>query len=257
MELTNRSKLWQGLAALSLALPIAAAVGAANAEDAKPAAPIIEQSALDMLKVMSDKLAAAKSLTVDVRDLREVPTDQGQMLTLLNTANVTIERPNKLRVEDTMGSVDTLFVYDGKKLSVLDIPKNVYATADAPATIDEFLDFAAKEHGINFAMADFLTSDPYAGLTKGLTNAYEAPSSPIDGLETHHLVFAAPGIEWQLWLDATNGLPRLFTVTYLDRPRQPHFVAEFKNWDLNTPTDDAFAFTPPKDAVPIKFLPNE
>lgn len=239
------------------------AAPATNAQPENPAAangeqPIIEQKALDLLKAMSTKIAAAKTFSASIRDMREIPSSQGQMLTFFSSAKFAVERPNKMRADIINDGVDTLAIYDGKTLTMFDEQKNFYVKADAPPTLDELIKFAAQAHGIHFAIADFLASDPYAVFSEGLTNAYVVGPTKIEGAPVQHLAFAAKGIEFELWLDDSSNLPRLFTVTYLDAPGVPHFLVQFTRWspDVSFP-GDFFTFTPPKGATAIDFLPPE
>ncbi|WP_208948152.1 DUF2092 domain-containing protein [Segnochrobactrum spirostomi] len=211
------------------------AAPATNAQPENPAAangeqPIIEQKALDLLKAMSAKIAAAKSFSASIRDMREIPSSQGQMLTFFSSAKFAVERPNKMRADIVNDGVDTLAIYDGKTLTMFDEQKNFYVKADAPPTLDEMVKFASESHGIHFAIADFLFSDPYKIFSEGLTNAYVVGPTRIEGAPVQHLAFAAKGIEFELWLDDSSNLPRLFTVTYLDAPGVPHFLVQFTRW---------------------------
>lgn len=221
----------------------------------QPPQPVMQQAALDLLKKMSDTLAAAQTFSVDVRDMREVRTTPGQMMTLISDATITVQRPNKLRVEAVLGAVDTLMTYDGAKFSVLDKPKNLYVSIDAPKTLDETLETVARRHGIQLAMSDVLVSDPYALLSAGLVNAYVAGDVTLGGTATKQLIFSAPGIEFQIWVDTETSLPVMMTETYLSGRRPVHFMMEFSDWNLDPkPPAEAFAFAPPAGAKPIKFL---
>lgn len=228
---------------------------AAHAEDAPK--PVVQQEALDLLKKMSDTLKAAPAIKLQVLDFREVPTSQGQMITLVTSADITAERPNKFAAEAVINGVPTKFAYDGKTFAVYDAAKNVYASAPVAAeTLDGFFKALAEARGIEFSVADFLSSDPYAVLTKHLDNAYEVGTTTVDGVTATHLVFSAKGIEWQVWIDPATSLPRLFAATYTDAPREPRFLVSFRSIDLKAkPAAGTFTFAPPKDARAIEFLP--
>ena len=237
-------------------LGLAAAAAPALAAEAAPK-PLVEQGALDALKKMTDTLKAAKAIELSITDFREVPSSQGQMVTLVTSADITTERPNKFRAEANINGAETSFVFDGKTFSALDKAKNLYVSAEIGAdTMDAFFKQLQETRGIEFSVADFLSSDPYAVFSKDLTNAYDIGTTTIEGVTTQHLVFSSPGLEWQLWIDPATNLPLLFSVIYTDVPREPRFLVNFRSWNLKaTPAADAFTFTPPKDAVAISFLP--
>jgi len=257
--------LRDALAAAALLAAVAAPLPALAQDAAAPAAgtvaptapePVLEQAAIDLLKKVSDTLAAAKSFIVEVKDMRQVPSSAGQMLTFINSAEITIERPDKMRADAVIGGVDTVFVYDGKALSILDEEKNLFTVIDEPGTLDTVFNLVAAKHGITFAVSDFLANDPYAILGKDLTSAYEGPATEIDGDPVRHLVFSTPGVDWQLWVDPDTDLPRLFVATYVDEPGQPHFVVGFEDWEIDEKPDAGdFVLDPPSDAVKIEPLP--
>lgn len=263
---SGRKRALPMAAAAMLALGVA---GAARAQDAPapaagqpaaaaPAAPILDQAALDVLKATTSKIAAAKAFEIGVRDLRDVPSDQGQTMIFVNEADVTVQRPDKLRLEGSIGGADTTVLYDGETLAIYDAEKNVVAKAEVAGTLDDMIEAASAKYGVHFAFADFLFSDPYAILTKGLTHAYEAPATEVDATDTRHLIFAAPGVEWQLWIDPETTLPRMFAVTYTDRPDRPRFLVDFLSWSLDPEIDDGdFELALPDDATVIEFLPTD
>ncbi|MBS7705777.1 DUF2092 domain-containing protein [Chelatococcus asaccharovorans] len=228
--------------------------GAAPAPD-NGTKPIMDQVVLDLLKKAMTRIASAPSFSVETFGTREVPTSQGQMLTLFDSADVEIKRPDKLMAEIRAGDSEIDVYYDGKTIALSDDKAKLYAVADAPATLDAFLTDAAKTQGIHLPMADFLASDPYAQLTAGLTNAYDAGTTDLNGTSVRHLVFAKPGVEYQLWLDSKTDLPRMMAVTYVDAPRAPRFSVSFRDWKFRDRPDSKFRFSPNKSAAKIDFLP--
>lgn len=228
-------------------------------EAAKPApATVMEPQALDLLRRMSVRLAETPSFGVWARGWREIPAATGQLLTFVNTAEVTIRRPDRMRVE-VGGDITLRFWYDGATIAVLDPEKRFYARTEAPPRLDEMLAFAIERFGVHFAMADFLTRDPYVVLTKGITSAFWVGRSAVDGVATDHLAFAGPGIEWQIWIEAgERALPRRLAVTYTSVDKAPRFLVELSGWNLGLAVpDEAFRFEPPAWAQRIEFLPRQ
>lgn len=56
--------------------------------------------------------------------------------------------------------------FNGEKMTAYEPTHKLYATTDAPKTLDEVLPFAAQKAGILLPFEDVLYSDPYAALTK-------------------------------------------------------------------------------------------
>lgn len=218
------------------------------------AAQPMEQRALDLVKGMSDKLAAAKSFGFRTRDTIEATSGNGQFLNFFGEAEIEAMRPDKLRAAITGDVPPFDFYYDGAKMTVYVPMGKLYATEDAPKTIDEMLPFAAKKAGIVLPFADVLYSDPYAVLTRGISSAYYAGHSMINGAKCEHLAFSAPGIEYQLWIDAKTSLPCLLMGTMLDVQGAPRFAVEFFDWTLDQPPADlAYALAKPDGADQMDF----
>jgi hypothetical protein len=228
---------------------------AAKLEAPAPAPPpILEQQALDRLKQMSEKLAAAKAFTCRSRSAVEVPSKTGQFLTFFAHSQVALERPNKLRAIVTGDVPNFHFYYDGSNVSAFDPEKNVYALSSAPGTIDKMLPFVMDKAGIHFPTDDLLYSDPYAVMTKGLTHAIVVGPTTVDGVRCQHFAFRAPGINWEIWIDSEkSGLPKRFAATYTEVDNFPRFLVEFSDWNLEPKLGkEEFVFKKPAKAKQVE-----
>ena len=73
-------------------------------------------------------------------------------------------------------------------------------------------------------LADLLYGDPYAVLTEDVTYSKYLGLHRAAGVLCHHLVFAQPTIEWQIWIDAgEQPLPRQLAITYVREPGEPQY----------------------------------
>lgn len=247
-----RNNAMRAGAGLVLAASMTAAVFGGGPDPA-PAAPK-EQHALDLLKGMSDKLAGAKSLRFRARDSIEAPGGTGQFLSFFADTEVAAARPDKLTAKVRGDAPPFDLYFDGAKMTVYEPTAKLYASTEAPGTIDEFLPFAAKQVGLILPFADVLYADPYSVMTRDLASAFYAGSSQINGAQCEHLAFAAPGIAWQLWVDANTSLPCLLTGTLLDVRGAPRFSVEFSDWELNAPAKpEDFSLARPADADLMDF----
>jgi hypothetical protein len=233
----------------------------APAASPEPAAdaprPVMDQKALDRLKAMSQTLTSARSFSYRSRSMTEVPATTGQNLTVFTHADVALQRPNKLRATVSGDVPSFQMVYDGATVSALDPQKNLYAVTAAPATIDETLVFLMEKSGIHFPASEVLYSDPYAVMAKDLNSAFVVGPSDVDGFACDHLAFMAPGVNWEVWIDAGRvAVPRRMAVTYKDATNFPRFLLEFSDWNLKARLSPAsFVFKKPADARRIDFAP--
>jgi len=278
--LTIGATAWLALAMNVGAQTAAPAKPAAPAKSAKPAKkaaapgykPELEPRAMDLLKAVSAKLAAAKSMSFTATVGYEYPSKLGPPIAYTMRYDVTMQRPDKLKILMPGDGPASEFYYDGKAMIVYAPAEDLAAVADAPPTIDAALQAAFDNAAIYFPFSDLLATDPYAALTNGAVLAfYVGPSSVIGGTKTDMVVWANSDVFMQIWIGADDKLPRRFRAVFADDPLQLRHEMELTNWQLDpVVAPDAFrsakaqsaarmAFAapapPPKGAKPLKAKP--
>jgi len=240
---------------LALVAVLIAVTGESSLAAEEASAPQVkEQQALDLLKKMSDTLAAARSFAFSSRDTVEAPSGTGQFLNFFAQSQVKVERPNKLAAKIGGDAPPFDFYYDGSKMAVYAPTEKLYAETEAPGTIDELLPFAVKKAGIILPFDDVLYSDPYTVLTKNLTSAFYAGYSNIHGQRCEHLAFASAGLQWQIWINDKTSLPCLMMGTMLDVQGAPRFAVEFSHWRLDQKfSPKQFSLAKPEGAGEMEF----
>lgn len=226
--------------------------GASNTNGPTPA-----EQALALLKPMADRLSAAKSFSFKTESMIEVPSPVGQMIDYFFTSEVGVERPNKLFSRKTGDGPSFDTYYDGKTFSAVDKKLGLFAEMAAPPTLDELIPAVMEKTGLYFPSADFMYSNVYDILTKGLTHAYWVDKSTVNGVVCDHLAFAGPDVEWQIWIGPEKDpLPRRMAVTHLVADRHPRFMMTFSDWKLNPHlAAKDFEVKKPADAKMIEFRP--
>ena len=258
-----QAKLWRNVLTFALLSPLTlgtafgqekAPAPAKEAASAAASAGVMEQGALDLLKKMSAKLASTPEFVVRTRSSTEAPGGTGQFLTFFTESVVVVKRPNKLIAEIRGDAPPFDFYFNGEKMTAYEPTHKLYATTDAPKTLDELVPFAAKTAGILLPFEDILYSDPYAVLTKDATSVFYAGYSVIRGARCEHVALAAPGITGEIWIDAKTDLPCLIAGALLDVQGTPRFTVEFYDWKLKPKLPDKlFTFAKPKGAEPMDF----
>ena len=149
---------------------------------------------------------------------------------------------------------DLQFFYDGKTLTLYNAPDKVYASVEAPPTVSRTLDAIRVRYGIVFPLADFIQMSAQENLLQNITTAGYIGPSRIDGVECDHIAVRQPDVDWQVWIQkGETPLPRKVVITTKKQPTQPQYIATLK-WDTSPSIDsNLFSFTPPADAVRIKF----
>lgn len=229
----------------------AGAQAAAAASDAE-----IEDKADELLRSMGDYLGRMKSFSVNADHVIEVTTKEGEKLEFGATSEVFVERPNKLRTNRKGEVADLSFYYDGKELTVFGRGMQMYATAPAPATLDEAIAFGRDALELEAPGADLLYSDPYEYLIDAAESGRYIGTTVVRGVTCSHLAFRNETTDWQIWIaEGAAPLPCKYVVTSKDLPGAPQFSVVFYDWDTQPDFPDGiFRFTPPAGAAEIDFF---
>ena len=243
-------------ALLGSATTIARADGAAPASGNLAPAVELEPKALGILKGASDRLASAKTLSFKAVTTEESPSRLGPPLTYFSAQQVTLRRPDALRVITSVDGPQSEFFYDGKTVTAYSPRENMVATAPAPATIDAMLDGVFKQAQIYFPYTDVLVSNPYKGLSEGLRVAfYVGTTDAVGGVQTYIVAYGNDNAFVQAWIGVKDRLPRRLQAVFRQDPKMLRHSVDFTDWKVDEPVATG-TFDPPaqvKKALPIKF----
>jgi hypothetical protein len=260
--------LLAGLALVAVVLLPAPDEQAAPAQQAAPAgkvkgapaaaatvAPKLEPKAIALLQAMSQRLASAHAMTFTALSTEESPTRHGPPLAYTTLSDVTLQRPDKLRVMTAGDGPASEFYYDGKTMTAFAPAENLVAVADAPATIDATLKAANDSAAIYFPFTDVLVADPYKDIADGLKLAFSiGQSHVVGGTTTDMVAIANDRVFAQVWIGTDDKLPRMVRAVYLDDPARLRHQIEFSGWKLDGPVPaDAFVSSRASGATRIEF----
>jgi hypothetical protein len=243
------------------ALLLAVGVGAAAAQPLKSDSPTLgaaatakDPSATALLKRMSDRLQAAKTLTVRGEVSLELPLRDGTLATFFNEYDTAVRRPNGLSAHRVGDQPDFRFVYDGKSMTAFVPDKKIWGSASAPATLEAMLRAADEQGGLNMPFDELLVADPYAAITAGISEIERAPQATVRGKKIEHLVLSSPALHLEYWIDPGTALPARSLVIYVDHPLRPHFIVDYADWKLDTKLPaDIFTLSKPQGSTEVDF----
>ena len=229
--------------------------GQAKQPRATPPKAELEPKAIELLKAVSERLAAAHSLSFTAVQLSESPSRQGPPLAYATKTEATLQRPDKLRVIISGDGPASEFYYNGKTMMAYAPAENLLAVADAPPTIDAMLEAAYHSAGIFFTFTDLIVADPYKDMSEGLTLAYYVGQSHVvAGTTTDMMAYIDNGVFIQLWVGTEDKLPRMVRAIFLDDPERLRGQVEFSNWQFDiTVPPDAFVRADTANAKRIPF----
>lgn len=264
----THAKLLKRLAVVALYLALTAGSYAQQTQHtskaaAKPVArnvvpafkPGLEPRAVDILKQACARLAAAHSMSFTAVVSYESPSRLGLPLVYSTRSEVTMQRPDKLKVITLGDGPPSDFYYDGKTMTAFAPVEKLVAVADAPPTIDAALQAAFVSGAIYFPFSDVIVADPYKDIADGLTTAfYIGQSNVVGGTTTDMVAYVTNGVFIQIWIGEKDKLPRRVYAIYLnDRARLRH-VLELSDWQLDIAVPaDAFTAADANGAARIAF----
>ena len=261
---------WSILLAIALVISLTAGGNAEQTKQApkaskshkslnKEAPPVVqmtlEPKAMDIIKAVSSRLTAARTMSFTAVVSYESASRLGIPLVYTTRSEVTLQRPDKLRVITPSDGPASEFYYDGKTMTAFAPVENLVAIAEAPATIDAALKAAYDSAAIYFPFANLIAADPYTHITDGLVVAfYIGQSREVGGTTTDMVAYANNNVFLQAWIGAEDKLPRRVRATYRSDLAHLRHQIEFSNWQLDLAVPEgAFASTRAASANPIAF----
>ena len=232
--------LAMAFAMIALATPSAIAAGPDDADQ--------------ILKKMSDYLAAQKTIQVAFDSSIEVITPQMEKIQFNNSGKLVLERPDKIHLARTGGYSDIEMVFDGKTVTVLGKNIDSYVTLPAAGTIDQLID-TLRDRGRALPGADLLLSDVHGTLMKEVIDAKHIGEGVIGGVECEHLAFRDQDTDWQLWVrTGADPIPCKLVITSKAVGQAPEFTLTITitDWKTDVAVDAAeFTFKSPAGAKEV------
>ena len=221
-------------AATALALACLLAPGGARADDAK-----------DLLKAMSDYMAAQQKFSFAYQSTIEAVTPEFQKLQFVSSGTATINRPDKIHLTRKGGFADVEVVFDGTTFSVLGKNLNAYAQTEAKGTLEELAERLA-DAGVEAPGADLLSTDIFEDLMDGVTDAKHIAGAVVNGVDCEYLAFRKADVDWQIWIaDGDKPIPLRYVITSKHVSQAPQYsleLSDFKSGDDVAVAD--FSFQP-------------
>jgi hypothetical protein len=216
----------------------------------------IDPLALKVLKAVTDPIRDAKAFSFRTRAIREYLGSNGQIISYFTTSDVTVSRPDKLRVDFKGRGHDVQLYYDaGQTVLYAPGPKLYAIIPSAAKTLDGVLQELEKRN-VYLPAKNLLASDPYQTLVPDLKTGYVVGQVQMYDKQVHQLAFTEKDAEYQLWVTGAPD-PRIqgLEVINMALAHEPRVMIEFSDWNLNPQIQsDTFSFNKPADAKQIDFL---
>ncbi len=206
---------------------------------------------------MAGLIGGAQAFSVTIRSGYDAIQADGQRIEFGEKRRVTLQRPDRMRVEAERSDGDRgLILFDGKVLTAFKADDNVFAQVDRNATVDEMLVYMVRDLRLTLPLARMFHTGFRGSLEKMVTLVSFVEENFLFDVPTDHLAVRSENVDLQVWVaQGERPLPRRAVITYKKEPGQPQFWAELSDWDLSPAvTDASFSFTPPAGAEKIPLL---
>lgn len=220
------------------------------------AASAVDPAAIQALQKMGAHLQSLKRFSVTTELTGERVLEDGQKLQHTATADLDVDRPNRIRVTMSSARTNREIFYDGKTVTLFTPSQKYYSTVPFDGTIGALIGHLRDRYGVDFPLADlFVWGTPQAS-TDHFESAMYAGEDYVGRDRCDHYAFRQPGLDWQIWITTgADPLPRKLVITRRDDDARPQSVSII-DWSTHDNFKDAiFTFRPPSGARKIEFVP--
>jgi hypothetical protein len=211
-------------------------------------------TAKDILKKMNAEINSLQKFVITGDGYADARLPAGQIIEHSQDVTLRMSRPDTLRIsnygEDNMSEI----FFGENVLSVYREKEGFYAQTKLPLDMDEAVDFAVNEIGIDAPVLDFVSSDVAKHLLIGADSIEYFGLSRFRGLNHHHIGIRTPETDIQLWVSAEGlMLPRKISISAKWEAGSPRSVYFF-DWNVDPDLKPkSLRFVPPDGATKIEF----
>jgi hypothetical protein len=230
-------------------------IGIVNGNTAENKQGYMDPKAIEVLKNVSENLAAAKTFSMKATAIYDRVMASGVIVTYAKEVEVYVQRPDKFFATITGDNlVQRRIYFDGKSLIRLNVEKNTYQKIPYNGDINGVLDHVIDHYDMDLPLADWIYNDIAGEMKKNIISAEHMGERIVKGVPCHHLSFESTGADWQVWVKKWEK-PVLgrFAINFINIDENPRYLAMFKEWRLNLELDEQiFTFTPPFEAREVE-----
>jgi hypothetical protein len=211
-----------------------------------------EGSGAALLSKMARSLAETPQFSVSMSSRYDAVQPNGQSIEFAELRQLTLRRPDGLRVSVQQSDGDKAgLVFDGKLISQYNANEAVYSAMQHSGNVDSAIHFVVSTLGVRFPLARLLVSS-FPREIEQLTEQVDFVQRVVlRGVTVDHIAGRGKDVDYQAWI-SENGLPLRIVLTYKNAPGLPRFSADFSKWNTRPAIDaGTFEFVPPPGAERI------
>ena len=204
--------------------------------------PNIDPQTAEILQNMSYFLGSKDEYTFKAEVMFDQLVDSNRKIQYSAEEKVYLKKKGNMTIEYVSDLGGYKLWYEDGKLTVLELPTNLFSIATIPATIDQALAALKEKYNFTPALSEFLFINTFRALTENVISGSYFGTSKVLGVRCDHLAFVQQDIDWQIWVEiGKRQIPRKLVITYKELPGQPQFIAIMRDWVTDKPIT-GFAF---------------
>jgi len=174
----------------------------------------VDSKSEGVIQAMSDKLAAAKTVRVNLSRTASPGFYTGVVVPQKSSGSVVVQRPDKIVAKMNTSEGSRLIGFDGSNLTVVDKISGTHTVAKATGDIDQAVRGIKNTYGVTPPLGGLLANDPRTVLLGPVKTGKYIGTETIDGVECDHMAFTEEYLTWQIWVATGDKLPRRISFTY-------------------------------------------
>lgn len=209
-----------------------------------------EKTAKDVVRQAYAQMSKLDNYAFKAHVVDNEAEDDGSITQYKHDVTVTIDRPNKMRVETKSATRNRTSYINNGAFTMMDNDFAYYGQLKTPKSIDGALDFIFDKYGIRTPLASLM----YTNMNKRLkfkNNKYFGVVN-VSGEACDYVAFKTGTKEVHIWISAGE-TPLVKTYSIIDTSTKPYSRTNTTlTWDTNPKLSDSdFVFVAPKGATKI------
>lgn len=216
----------------------------------------VDQEAVNLLKRGLNYLSSLDKFNVATQQTLEDVIDNMYRIDFETSADLTVSRPDKIRVERFGFYIHQLLFFDGKVFTLQNPNDKVYASEPLTGNLEDMFHAVRDKFGINASSADLIYPNAFSLLTQNVVGAEIVGKEMIGEVTCDHLLFIRPDVSYQIWISENEPyLPYKYVVTDTSTPHLLSSSTLMTKWDLSPEISDSmFRYSPAEDENQIVFM---
>jgi hypothetical protein len=200
-----------------------------------------DTDAKNLLKAMSDYLAAQNAISFEFDANYEIVTKEQQKLAFASSGTISLSRPDKIAPRGQAG-LPTLRCC--LTADVIFNKNRTFILRSMPCTLDRLIDELRDKYNRPLPGADLLLSNVYDALMPDVVSVLDLGSGVIGGVECDHLAFRSSDVDWQIWIaQGDHPYPCRYVITTKFLAAAPQYSIQIRDWKSGDQVgQDNFAF---------------